>query len=279
MRSLPRLPLLALVAGMGLGLAPGIDVGGTFDAAAKASSNPIVIELGKHRFGRTREPQAVVAHAAPGDGLAEVGMACPPEGECSMPPSFDVAADGTVWVTDAVNRRLLAWAQARPDRPSRTIPLDFLPADLALAADGTIYVTGLRPGIDKSMQLFAIDTKGREAWRSAMPTEEFSFNSHIRMGPDGILYGAFYGSDGSRSWAPAIDDDGRPLVPAEQLRLAKPAQPLAGGRRLAVTGEMEPATMRRRNGRSCSAGSRARRSGPGGSSPRTTSGCPSRRSR
>lgn len=203
------------------------------------AADVVTVELDAHRFGQTRTPAAMPVSARPGDGPNAVGVVCPTEGGCSMPTSFDVAADGTVWVTDPVHQRLLAWAPGRSDRVARSIPTPFVPADLALASDGAIYVTGLRPGVDRTMQLFAFAADGSLRWRSPLPADAFTYNAHIRLGPGGLLFGAFRSGD-TAMWTAAVGPDGRPINAAEQLRLAEPGRPVAGGGRLEVTGSTAP---------------------------------------
>src|SRR5512133_2676276 len=75
-------------------------------AATSLAASPV--ELGVHRFGHLRPPDTVVAHADPD----EVGFSRPPKGADGVdlgPWSFDVAKDGSIWLLDEVNHRLLTW--------------------------------------------------------------------------------------------------------------------------------------------------------------------------
>ena len=101
------------------------------------------VALGAHRFGHLTPPDSIVANV----GADGVGWDNPPEGSANGPWSFDVAADGSVFLLDQNNNRLLVWDPGNPDRPARTvsIPNDEvrIAADFTLGTDGTIYLTYL----------------------------------------------------------------------------------------------------------------------------------------
>jgi hypothetical protein len=189
--------------------------------------DPATLPLGKHKFGDLRAPEAIVAKANPGSGPGEVGFECPAEGTCAEPTSFDIAADGTVWVADPTNRRLLGWVAGRPAASSRTITLDFTPVDLAVAPDGTIYVSGVKPGAFVGLRLYAYRPNGQRLWNTPLLTP--LFNSHVRIGPDGVPFS----EDPRQGWAPVVGG-GQPLDPQEQLQRVQPNQPLVGATQLVV---------------------------------------------
>lgn len=175
-----------------------------------------------------------MARAGTGSGDDQVGFDCPGEGRCALPTSFDVATDGTVWLADPANHRLLRWTAGQPDAPSEAIHLDFAPIDVAIAPNGTLYVSGVLPGdAVKGMRLYAFDPDGRQRWMSRLLSEYF--NLHIRMGPDGILYATDPGPGRRNVWVPAVDADGRPLDRDEQARAVEPDQPLIRPWRLVVS--------------------------------------------
>ncbi len=104
--------------------------------------------LGNHRFGHLRTPDAIAAHA----DAAEVGFYQPPKGADGLaygPWSFDVAQDGSIWLLDEINHRLLVWQPGRPGHPAGKVALPVDPlervADFAVAPDGTIYATYVPP--------------------------------------------------------------------------------------------------------------------------------------
>ena len=190
------------------------------------------VSLGAHRFGRVREPDAIVARAKVGSGNDMVGLSCPPpggQGRCDGPTSFDIAPDGWVWVLDGSNERLLGWSPGHPLAPSRTIRLSFAPSDMAIGPDGTFYVSGTPLYPDFHLSLYAIAPDGHQLWREWL----FSaiFNSPIRMGPRGILYS----QDPRYGWAPAIGADAKPLSETEQRRHVQSYTPTPAGFQLALT--------------------------------------------
>jgi hypothetical protein len=194
--------------------------------------DPATLPLGKHKFGHLRAPEAIVATAKPGSGRGEVGFQCPAEGTCAEPTSFDIAADGTVWVADPTNHRLLGWDAGRPAAPSRAIPLDFAPVDVAVAPDGTIYMSGVKPGDVVGLRAYAYRPNGQRLWTTALATS--TFNSHVRIGPDSVPYS----EDTRQGWAP-MAGGGLPLDPEEQLQGMQPNQPLAGALQLVVEANPE----------------------------------------
>ena len=214
-----------------------VPAGGAHDPqGAWVLHQPLAVALGSHRFGHLRPPDAVVARAGPGD----VGFFAPPPGQDGLaigPQSFDVARDGSVWLVDQVNRRLLAWQPGRPTRPARSVRLPQDPlervADVAVAADGTIYATYVPPPGPgpKTLRLCALTPTGQVRWTA--PTINEIFNAQLRVGPDGALY--VYQPGGGGTWTPVTSPAGRPLPLAEQRRRASPQQPLTNGLRLTST--------------------------------------------
>lgn len=196
--------------------------------------DPTRVSLGAHRFGDWRAPQATVATAGRGSGPGQVGIACSGiDGTCVGPSSFDVAADGTLWVVDALHRRLLGWAPGHPAHPSRVVPLAFAPVDIAVAPDGTFYVS--QGDGDPYDRVHAIDANGTPRWTHEILT--LIYNAHLRIGPGGIPYSV----DGADGWVPIADAAGHPLTLAAQQRGMRTYQPLPQGRQLvmATPGEHE----------------------------------------
>jgi hypothetical protein len=187
-------------------------------------ATPVEVRLGTHRFGTLTAPDAVVARA----GANGVGWQEPREGAAYGPSSFEITADGGVWLLDEVNKRLLGWQPGRPDRPARVVPLPLFPADFALGPNGTFYLTGAGTPAEKTMVLYSITPDGRVRWRALLATD--LFNGQLRMGPDGVLYDVC--ADG---WIPVATAAGAPLSVAEQRHLTLSHQPTPGGGRLIVT--------------------------------------------
>ncbi|HEY3011022.1 MAG TPA: hypothetical protein VGJ63_23610 [Micromonosporaceae bacterium] len=211
--------------------APGTGQTATVPAAGAAGprqvwvvATPVEVRLGRHRFGALTAADAVVARV----GADGVGWEQPSEGAWSGPSSFEIAADGGVWLLDDLNKRLLGWQPGRPDRPAGAVPLPVFPADFALGPNGTFYLTGPGTPAEKTMVLYSITADGRVRWRVLLATD--LFNGQLRMGPDGVLYDVV--PDG---WIPVTTAAGTPLSVGEQRRLTQPDQPVPGGGRLVVT--------------------------------------------
>jgi len=187
---------LALAAGLALLL------GGAVQPAAATSYALLSVPLGTHRFGQLRAPDGIVAHADP----HQVGFYQPPKGMDGVaygPWSFDVAQDGSIWLLDEVNHRLLVWRPGRPAGPARSVTLaDPLAriADFAVAPDHPIYATYVPPPGPgpKTLRLAALDPGGHVRWTA--PTTVEIFNAQLRIGPDNALYvyGGNRGSGGPR---------------------------------------------------------------------------------
>jgi hypothetical protein len=198
-----------------------------------------VVKLGTHRFGNLRQAGPVVARAGPTD----VGFDNPPEGAKTGPWSFDIAPDGSVWLLDNLNKRLLVWPRGQPDASPRAIPLgsSAFPWDFARGPAGSIYVTRRAPD-SFVLQLFRQTETGEVLWQSNLATS--IENQQLRVGPEGTLYwtGGPTGTDARRgerggpsAWVPAASPDGRPFSTVQQRRRLTIYQPLPGGRRLVWT--------------------------------------------
>ena len=209
--------------------------GGAVQPAAATSGDPPPVALGTHRFGHLRPPDSTVAHADAG----EVGFEQPPPGADGVafgPWSFDVAQDGSVWLLDEVDHRLLVWRPGRPDHPARTVrlPLDPLEriADFAVAPDHGVYATHVPPPGPgpKTLRLCRLAPDGKVLWTA--PTIVEIFNAPLRIGPDQAV--DVHGAKPGHRWTPLTTPAGRPLPVAEQRQRTNPWQALPGGLRLAI---------------------------------------------
>ena len=131
--------------------------------------SPAVIRLGTHRFGQTPPAGTVVARAAadavrwrdPGPGL----------GLKAGPQSFLVRHDGSVWLDDEVNDRLLVWPSGQPDAVPRVVPLPYGSgsSDITFGPGGSLYITRVAgTGRATHILLDRLDVSGKEIWESAL---------------------------------------------------------------------------------------------------------------
>ncbi len=201
---------------------------------------PIVVRLGTHRFGHTRQPEAVVARAA----ASEVGWQT--EGDAFGPETFLVGRDRSIWLDDGLNSRLLRWSPGVPDVVAGSVPLPSGTTDgeVALGPGGSLYVTGgVGVGLLHHRVLYRLDASGKILWQSRLAgdlqdTGSFVLgaNSPLRFGPDGTLYcltGMPGLPGGEPGWMPVATPAGRPLSVSEQRRRTRwPYQPVAGRLRL-----------------------------------------------
>jgi len=201
---------------------------------------PLAVRLGVHHFGRFATPEAVVARARPD----EVGWQ--KDGDPFGPQTFLVARDGSVWLHDGLEQRLLVWQRGRPEAIARTVPMPFFAADndVALARDGTLYVTGGEgTGVNFHALLFKLSATGQILWHERLASDIrdtgaflVGANSLLRFGPDGTLFllaGMPGLPGGERGWMPVATSAGRPVSLARQrAQTSWPAQPVAGALRL-----------------------------------------------
>jgi hypothetical protein len=230
-------------------------------AGARAPSSawileqPVVVNLGRHQFGQTRAPEAIVARAR----ADQVGWQIkPPDCGCGPsfgPESFVVAPDRSIWLHDSLNDRMLVWNPDAPDAIMRTVPLPERSADndVALGPAGTIYVTGrIGQGAAFRRVLYRRSLTGEVLWRTRIGrnaegtgTFAISGNSSLRTGPDGTLFllaGMNSLPGGEQGWMPVATRDGRPLSVSKQLRGTNwPYQPVGNGLRLISEAYTRPA--------------------------------------
>jgi hypothetical protein len=163
-----------------------------------------------------------VASARWGDGAVSVGL----EPGKSVGPagasSFDIDETGTVFLLDQVHRRVLRWARGAQHPARVPVSVDGRIADLAVSADGSLYVleSVVRPGRPGPL-VRRFDEMGREL--DVVEAAERS-PSQIRTGPDGPMVL----EHPSHQWAP-MALDGYPLPPNEQRRRARTGRPLPSG--------------------------------------------------
>jgi hypothetical protein len=202
---------------------------------------PVVVRLGKHRFGQTRAPDAVVARARADEVGWDIGEDHPPVG----PQTFQIAADGSVWLQDSINNRLLVWNPGQPDAFVRSVPLHGYggSGDFTFGPAGTIYSSAPGDGHYASA-VFRLSATGEVLSSIALPNE-LSFpiptaQLALRVGPGGTLYCFVPAFDGvlarfsvGEGWMPVATPAGKALAVSQQRRRTLWGyQPLAGGLRL-----------------------------------------------
>jgi hypothetical protein len=200
-------------------------------AAAATPIKWVSVQLGAHQFGRLQVPDAAVAQAGPAEVGFKKGGGCGCVDGPQGPTLFDVAPNGSIWLLDVLNKRLLVWERGRAARPARAVDLKGLDVrNFAIGRDGTIYLYAVYvepPAGDSGADLWALSPSGHVRWRA-----QARIGDVLRVGPDGRLYtiGAFKGG-----WTPLTSSSGRPLSPAAQRRGTLPFQPLAGNLHLLAT--------------------------------------------
>src|SRR6266536_2957634 len=177
---------------------------------------PHVAELGAHRFGRTRPPEAVVARAAWGRGAGALGLRAGREQATVGPSAFDVGSEGSVRILDQVNHRLAIYRPGTATRPARVVPLAIsgAMADLVTGAGGTVYV--LDQGRHGQMAVRAFGRSGRQLGSSSLP---------------GAVVADQYPDE---TWLPATPPGGR------SPRAAQPAASARAGRPVTIPPGADP---------------------------------------
>jgi hypothetical protein len=171
------------------------------------------VELGRHGFGRVRQPDARVVDARWGGDLGEVGLTGTRALGFTGPSSFDVAADGTVTLLDQANGRIQRWARGRSD----AVPIEVSGglADLAVEPDGTIDVLEPPNRETPHPYLRSFRRDGEPKWTRKLTERTWA---GISSGPEGPVVH----QQPSEQW----------FGPGE--RGGKPGRPVARGRQLLV---------------------------------------------
>lgn len=103
-------------------------------------------------------PQTVAVAMAWGTGKGELGKIERKEGNAEAPMSLVVGKDGTTWVLDQVNNRIVRFDKS--GAPLEPIPLSLkAPQELAIGKDGTVAV--LDRLVDKQVVILGPDGKPR----------------------------------------------------------------------------------------------------------------------
>ena len=200
-------------------------------------ANPVVVDLGSHRFGATTAPSARAATAAWGDGTANVGLE---EGAAQLAPigasSFDVDSARNVTVLDEAHRRLLEFTSAGP-RVARAVPVAVQGtiADLALQDDGNTYVLESvgDPGSTPLIRRFDSAGQTTGTWHTSDPGA--SALRHDATGLQVLQYPA-------SQWMP-VATGGTPDLVGSQRAGGRPGRAIAGGLELVSQREGDEARI------------------------------------
>lgn len=182
---------------------------------------PMTVTAGEQEIGPLTPFQAVVAQAR----ADQVGWYEKPDVRYG-PWSFEIGADGSVWVLDEVNDRLLVWPPGKPNAPARAVPVPGASIDFALARDA-IYVTSHPAGSGPTSTIYRLASDGTVRWRTTTSLE----TGRLAVGPDAVLYEVDTDQD---RWLPVTTAAGAPLPVSERVRRARDGAPVAGGGRLVI---------------------------------------------
>ena len=174
------------------------------------------VDVGSPRFGAFRAPSSTLATFGWGRSDEAIGLDSGREQSRIGPSAFDVAPDGSVVVLDQVNHRLVRLR--RGQKPVHTA-IDFAggEGDLAVAADGTIYV--LEASGTPIIRSFSPAGAPMTAGPLAEPVADM-----VRAGPSGPLVHGYP----SEMWLPT-GATRVPLTRVQQLLAAQPQRSVAGG--------------------------------------------------
>lgn len=188
----------------------------------------VTVALGEHTFGSTRAPDEQVIRLPWGAAQGEVGLDAGPGRVTVGPASFDVTADGSLVILDQVNGRLATYGPGEAE-PRAAIPLDVRgwTGDLAVAADGTVYVLDLGGSGDAGPLVHALGAGGTPLGSTRLVERN---GDMIRMGPDGPIVHVMP----SDTWVP-VAVGGTLLPPAVQAAGAQPGQAIGGERQVVVS--------------------------------------------
>lgn len=215
--------------------------GETFTLPAGGASGPErawfldgvqTVELGEHRFGQTRRPDATPVRAAWGSGFGAFGLLAARNQATIGPSAFDVAPDGSIVVLDQINGRLASYPRIGAAPRYAGIPFTGGEGDIAIGADGVTYVLdGL--GSSPAVHAFAPGSSSSATIAVAAAGADM-----LRTGPAGAYVHGFPGD----VWLP-VGRLGQPLSPTAQSADAGVGRAVSGGAQVVVRGAASSALL------------------------------------
>ena len=188
--------------------------------------DPVLVNLGRHVFGRVRQPAETVASTSWGAGPSDAGL----EQGRNLGPigasAFDVDRAGSVYLLDEAHHRILRWGREASSPKRIPVSVSGSLADMAVAADGSIYVLETVAGTRGHPIVRRFDADGRELERieTAEPAA-----SRIGLGRSGPIVL----QQPSHHWMP-ITSGGTIAGPVTQRLNGQVARSLPGDREVLV---------------------------------------------
>lgn len=221
--SAPSFTYYAVIRDNSTGRTITVPAGGATAPQVSVASSGVTIDLGDHVFGSTRPASARVASAAWGSGDGQVGL----EDGIDMPTggsSFDVDANGNVYLLDEANARMLEFGG---DASPTQIPLPGLAgvrSDLRVNdSTGTAYVLEMANAANPKPLLRSFTLQGAPV-ASAQVGDAAA--AQVRL-TGSTAYVSEYPSS---MWAPVLQNNGRTAVDAPtQLMRATSGPPTVDG--------------------------------------------------
>ena len=98
------------------------------------------------------------------------------------PQTFLVGKDGSIWLDDNLQKRLLVWNAGQPDSIARTVNLPFLAYDndIAFGPGGSIYVTQVLKHPDR-LVLERLTSSGALIWERPLGGEYFGNSTFVPL--------------------------------------------------------------------------------------------------
>lgn len=190
------------------------------------------VDIGEHRFGQTRVPDAAPVQASWGSAPNSLGLLSARNQATIGPSAFDVAADGSVVVLDQVNRRLATYARDGAAPSYSSIPFSGGEGDIAVGANGVTYVLD-SAATAPVVRAFAPGNSSPSAVAVAASGADM-----VRAGPSGAYVHGFPGD----VWLP-VTRLGAPLSAAAQAAAATAGRSLADGAQIVVRGSATSALV------------------------------------